>query len=93
MPKSSSSELAQRIYYAIHLVKDDDTPLDAHCFWELRSLMSRLDPEVDLLPSEVMAINVVLATANARKSSAPGGLPGASAPSRRVEPPLLRVVG
>lgn len=82
----SAQELADRIYHAIHLVPDDGTPLDAHCFSELRWLMGRLDPESDLKPAEVMAINVVLATANARKSA-----PCVTGPGR-PQVPLLRVV-
>lgn len=86
---ADARELSDRIYHAIHLVPDDGTPLNAHCFAELRWLMGRLDPEYDMKPSEVMAINVVLATANARKSAAT--LPGPGV-TRRPDVPPLRIV-
>lgn len=89
--EDSARELAERIYHAIYLVPDDGTPLDAHCFAELRWLMGRLDPEMDMKPSEVMAINVVLATANARKSATGLAGPGTAVTGRPDVPPL-RVV-
>lgn len=66
-PANRPRALADMVYAAAKLAPDDNTGFTKHTVWDIQQLMSALNPHVDLMPSELMAIAVVLAAANERR--------------------------